>query len=315
MRTFIYRFLFICFVAFVFSSCERPHPALRIATNIWPGYEMLYLARNLGYYNDVPIRLLEVSSTSTVTRGIRNGTIEAGCMTLDEALTLLQDSIDIRIILVMDESRGADVLMVKPEIKSLKDLKGKRIGLENSTMSAILLDAAMRKAGLKIGDVELVPSPVDHHYDGFVEDKYDAIATFEPVRSLLLEKGAKILYSSADMPGKILDVFVVRADAIETHSMELEKVLVGYFEALSFYRHFPEKASKYMERRLGKDPLSQFKGIHMPSVTENKIFLNGDSARIYKISNEIASVMIDRKLLRRSAILKNFVESKFLPVK
>ena len=38
-----------------------PEPILRVGTNVWPGYEPLYLARDLGYL-DESIRLVEYSS-------------------------------------------------------------------------------------------------------------------------------------------------------------------------------------------------------------------------------------------------------------
>ncbi len=33
------------------AGCERRHP-LRMGLNVWPGYEFLYLAQELGYYKE-----------------------------------------------------------------------------------------------------------------------------------------------------------------------------------------------------------------------------------------------------------------------
>ena len=44
----------------VLCSCNLdPAPLLRVATHVWPGYELLYLAREQGYYDDRQIRLVE----------------------------------------------------------------------------------------------------------------------------------------------------------------------------------------------------------------------------------------------------------------
>lgn len=299
--------------AFTLPGCHRQPPVLRVATNLWPGYEMLYLARNLGYYNELPVRLVEVPSTSQVTRNLRNGTLEVGCLTLDEALTLLQDKIDLRVILVMDESCGGDVLMAKPDIDGLKGLRGKRIGFENSTVSAVLLDAALVEAGLQINEIKQVPMSVDEQFQGYMTDKADAVATYEPVRSQLLRKGAKILFSSAQIPGRIIDILVVRAEVIDKYSEELTALLDGYFRALEYFEKHPLDAAKQMEKRLGRDPLTQFKGLHIPSLNENYHYLRGDSARLLKSSQNLLEVMLKRKLLRHSFSFGNLAEPKFLP--
>ena len=307
-------FLSIIFCLGLFTQCQQRPPVFRIATNQWPGYEMLYLARDLGYFTDLPIRLVEVSSNSIVTRGLRNGTLEAGCLTLDEAITLLQDSVDIRVILVMDESCGGDVLMAKPEIKSLMDLRGKRIGFENSTVSAILLDAALDEAGIKTDEITQIPMSIDEHLNGYLENKFDAVATFEPVRSQLLSQGANILYSSAKIPGRIVDVLVVRGDVMDAYSDEITAILNGYFRALNYFEKKPLDAAKEMAKRLGPNPLTQFNGLHILNTKENKSYLIGDSARLYNSTRTLMNLMIKHKLLRNSFSHKTFAEPKFLPI-
>jgi NitT/TauT family transport system substrate-binding protein len=307
----------LCFIlgfgAIFMPKCKTDHNPLRVATSLWPGYELLYLARTLGYYDNLPIRLVEVPSTSVISRNLRNGTLEAGCITLDEALMLIQDEVDIRIILVIDESRGGDMLLGKPSVKSLQDLRGKRIGFENSTVTAILLDAALTEAKIPISEIKQVELTIDQHYNGYMDDKVDAIATFEPVASKLLKQNANLLFSSAQIPERIIDVLVVRADIMDTYSDELTALLNGYFRALEYFNHHPSDASKYMERRLGTNPLNQFKGLHFPAVNENYRYLKGDSAQIIESSEILMKLMLKQKLLRHQLSYKNLADPRFLP--
>ena len=307
-------FLTLVIVATILPACQHQKPILRVATNLWPGYEMFYLARNLGYYNELPVRLVEVPSTSQVTRNLRNGTLEAGCLTLDEALTLLQDNIDLRVILVMDESCGGDVLMVKPGIDSLQGLRGKRIGFENSTVSAVLLDAALVKGGLQINEIKQIPMSIDEQFQGYMAGKVDAVATYEPVRSQLLKQGAKILFSSAQIPGRIIDVLLIRADIIDTYSEELSALLSGYFRALDYFGQHPLEASRLMEKRLGSDPLTQFKGLHILNLHDNYLYLKGDSAHLYQSAKNLMELMVKRKLLRHPFSFGLLAVPKFLPI-
>jgi ABC-type nitrate/sulfonate/bicarbonate transport system substrate-binding protein len=94
----------------VFLGCDIPSARVfHVCTNQWPGYEPLYLARSLGYFNDKEVRLVEYSSASDCMRAFGNGTVEAAGLTLDEALQLAEDGIAAKIILVMDFSSSREI--------------------------------------------------------------------------------------------------------------------------------------------------------------------------------------------------------------
>lgn len=310
------RLLFTISLIIIYSihcGCSPKRPPLRVATNLWPGYEMIYLANNLGYYKDCNIRLIEVPTTSQVTRNLRSGNLEAGCLTLDESLTLLQDKIKIRVIVVLDESCGGDVIMAKPGIENLQALKGKRVGVENSTVSAVLLDAALRKVGMSAVDIIQVPMSVDQHFKEYQSGSVDVLATYEPVRSQVLKVGGKILFSSAQIPGRILDVLVVRTEIMDRYEEELRSLVRGIFLAQQYLHDHPQESAKLMSKRLGEDPLSQFLGIHVPDLVENHQYLAGDSARLYKTAGSLMQLMLDHNLLRKTCSFSRFAEPKYLP--
>ena len=96
----------------VVSGCARePEPALRIGTNVWIGSEPLYLARDLGHLHPDVAQLVEYPSASEVLRAYRNGAIDGMVISLDELFTLASEGYQPRVILVVDVSRGADVVV------------------------------------------------------------------------------------------------------------------------------------------------------------------------------------------------------------
>ncbi|HEY9807297.1 MAG TPA: hypothetical protein V6D04_12060, partial [Candidatus Obscuribacterales bacterium] len=72
----------------VLASCSQNSPPLRVAVNLWPGYETLYLARSLGYYDNTPIQLVDLPSGAEEVRAFRNHNVEAAAVSLDQALVL-----------------------------------------------------------------------------------------------------------------------------------------------------------------------------------------------------------------------------------
>ncbi len=156
--------LAILFTLTGLSACQPVEEApLRIASNTWPGYEPLYLARSLGYYDDTQVNLVEMTSASEVIHALRNHTIEGAALTLDEVLTVMEDDYKLSVILIMDFSNGGDVLLSKPEITSLAQLKGKNIAVEYTAVGAILLNGALSSAQLTAKDVTITACSFDEH--------------------------------------------------------------------------------------------------------------------------------------------------------
>jgi len=311
------RFGFIVIILFMlaFAGCSKPkEPLLRVATNVWPGYETLYLARSLGYYDDRQIRLVEMPSSSLVSKSLRNGAVEAGCLTLDETLSLMQDGVDLRVVLIMDISRGADVVMARSGIADLKALRGKRVGVENAAVGAIMLDAVLEAAGLLAKDITIVPLTVDEHYAAYSAKKIDAIVTFDPVRTQLLKAGAHVLFDSSRVPGRIIDVLVVRGDAAAARGQALRQLLRGHFRAVQYMNDQPRDAEKRMEPRLGGGALEQFSGIFLPGVQENRAFLAGTSPGLIRTAQDLADLMLRRSLLQRSVAADHIADPDNLPV-
>jgi NitT/TauT family transport system substrate-binding protein len=274
--------------------------SLRLGTNVWTGYEPLYLARSLGHYDERSVRLVEYSSASQVIRAFRNNTVEVAALTLDEVLLLKESGYDVRVILVVDFSHGGDVLLGNPEITQLADLRGRSIGVEHTALGAYVLTRALQSMDMSVADVNVVPLEVDEHERAFAEGKVDAVVTFEPIRSRLMAKGAVRLFDSTQIPGEIVDVLAVRGDIVDSQSESLNILLRGWFLALQHLQEHPEDASRHMGDRLKLEPpdvLASFAGLQFPDVDENIALLAGDQPTLAATAGRLADLMLAQKLL------------------
>ena len=151
--------IYICFVSVltaVLSGCSNETvPTIRVGTNVWPGYEPLYLARNLEKWPEKQIKLVEYPSASEVIRAFRNRSIEAASLTLDEVLLLRQDNIPVTVVLVHDISAGGDVIMATPEIKKVTQLRGKKVAVESNALGAFVITRALQINGLNSSDISI----------------------------------------------------------------------------------------------------------------------------------------------------------------
>jgi NitT/TauT family transport system substrate-binding protein len=299
------------------TGCANPpDQALRVATSPWPGYQTLHLAQSLSYVTRETVQLVELRNNSQSMDAMRAGTVDAATTTLDEALVLRQDGVDVRIVLVFDRSRGADVVMAGPAIRAPADLRGRRIGVETAAVGAVMLDALLSAAKLTLRDVTLVPLPVNAHEDAFAAGKVDAVVTYEPVRTRLLAAGAKVIFDSRQIPDRILDVLVVRADAVPRHAAALRALVAAHFNALDYLTREPRDAAARIAPHLGVAPVDvrpQFTGIEIPGVADNYEFLAGAEPRLEAIARDLGELMLQRSLLRQRVAIAPLVDATFLP--
>lgn len=312
------RYILLAALALTLLSGCNPdrQKVLRVATIPWPGYESIHLAQSLGYINPESIRLVEMANNTQASMAFRNGTVDAGMLTLDETLNLLQDGVDLRVILVMDISNGADVVMARPEITSLQDLRGKRVAVENGAMGAIMLDAMLEAAGLKIRDIVLISKTGNEHMNAYLEGVTDAIVTFEPTRSELLKHGAHILFDSSQIPGRIVDVLAVRASVMAEHKLALQTLVAAHFKALDYLSSHPQDAAKRIAPYLGvkeSEIPAQFDGLKLPLLIDNRALLATTPPELKTTATSLAKLMLEHNLLQRQVDVSQLVEPMFLP--
>ncbi|MCW9055760.1 MAG: ABC transporter substrate-binding protein [Gammaproteobacteria bacterium] len=297
-------------------GCSHKEPLLRIASNVWPGYELIYLARKLEYFGDDAVRLVELPSATVCIQSLAAGTIEGAMLTLDEVISARSGGIDLRVVAILDISMGADVLMAGPEIKSISDLVGKRIGVEQSAVGAVMLDAILDEGGLKPEDIETKYMTVNRHREAYNAKQVDALITFEPVKTQLIADGAHQLFDSSQIPGRIIDVLAVLPSVIENSPDNLRKLVAAHFQARDYFRNNQIQASEIMSKRLQLDPADvpgSYDGIELPDININYQWMGGANSKLTQSAIVLEEIMKKAKLLSGSTDLVNLIDNRFLP--
>lgn len=300
---------------FLAGCTQPPENPLRVASLPWPGYTTLHLAQSLGYFDPSRIRILNLTNASQGSNALRNGTVDAALLTIDEVLLLLQDNVDLRVVLVLDVSNGADVVMARPNITTLSNLRGKRIGVETSAIGATMFDAMLSAANMAPADVKLVSMPVNEHAAAYISNKVDAVVTFEPVRSLLINQGAHILFDSSKIPDRIFDVLAVRTEALANYRLEISSLVAAQFKALDYLARQPQDSAVRIAPYLGvraDQVLSQFAGIKLPGLGENRALLSGQKPQLATLTGEMNAKLLQHHLIKKMVNTDTLFTPEFL---
>lgn len=294
------------------SQSDAP---LRIGSNNWPGYQSLYLAYDINAYSRTQVSMVQLGSATQVLGALRNGNLDGAALTLDETLLALADGVELQVVAVLDYSNGADVVLVKPEIKTLLDLKGRKVVVEHSAVGAIMLDSMLHEVGFSASDIEVVARPFDLHESTFQQEDIAAVVTFEPIRSRLLAAGAHEIFSSASIPGRIIDVLVVRTEIIDSKKTLVQQLVNGHFMALDFMKTKHDKSYEKIATRMNLSKVEtqkSFEGLELPTLAENKALLVNCERNLQKTADYLTQIMLERKLLAKPVNTKDLCRSEWV---
>lgn len=295
----------VLFITILLTACsEAVQPPLRIGTNVWAGYEPLYLAREKNYFGNNNIKLVEFSSASQVIQAFRNNLIDAATLTLDEVLLLVETGEKLKIVLVMDTSNGGDAILAQSNIKSFADLSGKRVGVESNALGAYVITRALEINKLDKQSIKIIPMDIQDHEQAFMNKDVDAVVTFDPVRSVLLAEGAQSLFDSREIPGEIVDVLIVRDSYLANHADVIHGLLGGWYKALDFFENSPREAAKILGLRMKlnvDETLAAFEGFKLPNKAQNHQLIQQANPMLLTTVNKLGHLMVRQDLLKKES--------------
>lgn len=300
------------------SSCLRaPQEALRVGLLVWPPYELAYVARETGALDGVPVRLVDYGTPAIVRRDFAAGHLDAIAVTLEYVLQMEAGKPGQHlIVLAIDVSDGGDALLARPGIETVADLRGRRVGIEDSALGRYVLHRALQSAEMSPEEVDLVYLDVPDHVRAYREGSVDAVVTYEPSRTEILSSGAALVFDSSEIPGEIVDVLVTRRDVAERRREALEALIAGWLRAGEALRREPQSVVSLMTRRSALSPqemLRTLNGIRILDGAANRRLLGGPDPEIAATLARHAETMRVAGLLVRDIETARLIDASFLP--
>jgi NitT/TauT family transport system substrate-binding protein len=317
-------FLLAAFVAVLLApvpGClSRPREPLRIGVNDWPPFELMYLAQARGFFEteNVDVDLVDFSSYTGILRAYHQGNIDGFLATLNE-VQIADNFQDLpAVILVVDYSFGGDGLVVRDGVADLKGLRGRRIAFEESALGSYELERILELGGLKAEDILAVSRLPEESEQEFHKGTVDGVITYEPgLGRLLRVKGARVLLSSRDMPGEIVDVMAMRRVILDRRPEDVRRAVRAWFRAVASMHEQPEEAAAEMARRQHltvEEFLRGLQGARIPDLAENRDLLgrSGSGGRLHQTAARLAEFLVRRGLTRKAATGEDLIRADFL---
>ncbi len=232
------------------SLLQFAHAApLKIAYSDWPGWIAWEIGVQKGWFKEagVDVEFLWFDYVPSMDAYVA-GKVDGVCMTNGDALVTGATGKPSVGIVLNDFSNGNDMIVGAPGIESIKDLKGKKVGLEEGFVEHLLLLTGLEKNGMKAEDVTIVNTPTNETPQVFASKAVDAIGAWQPNSGQALKSlpGSKPIFTSADAPGIIYDLLYVSPESLEKNKDEWAKV-VGVWYQIADYIHDEENLDEVLK--------------------------------------------------------------------
>jgi NitT/TauT family transport system substrate-binding protein len=193
---------------------------------------------------------------------ILSGSIDAGYIGPNPTVTaFVQSKGEVQVI--SGAASGGAFLVVKPDIKSVKQLKGKTLATPQlGNTQDVALRSYLKKHGLKTdtaggGDVEIRPEDNAVTLTAFTAADIDGAWVPEPYATRLVkEGGGKILVDERDLwPGGryVTTDLIVRKDFLKDHPDVVQDLLEANVAAIDLINKKPADAEKLVGDRISSD--------------------------------------------------------------
>lgn len=302
------------------ASEKTDEKTIKIGFSALPSWYLWHLVEKKGFFkkHGVNVELVWFPVYADSLSAINTGKIDGNTQALLDAISPLDKGIDLKTIFITDNSEGGDGIVAQNNIKSVKDLKGKTIATELGTIEHFFLLTALEDAGLKESDVQLTNMAVPDAGNAFLAGKLDAAGLWEPFLSkAVAKKNTHKLVTSADYPGLVSDVFVVRDEVTKEKSVELQKVVDAWFEAVDYLAKNPDESIDLIAKEAGittEELKVGFEGFKMFTPKDNiAAFKEGNSYdSFYYTAEKNAEFLKKLDYIKEVPDFKDFVDPSYV---
>jgi len=281
----------------------------------WTGFAPLTLAKETGIFkkNGLDVTITKIPQASRHL-AIQSGDIQCAATTVETWVVWNASGVATKQIFQLDKSYGADGMVVRNDIASIKDLKGKTVAASApGTAPYFTLAWFLRKNGLSVKDVTVVNLEPGPAAQAFIAGQNAAAMTYEPYLSSVraAPQAGKIIATTLDYP-MIMDTFGCTPGFLDRNPKAAKALADSYFEAVELINKDPAKSYEIMGadvKQTGEQFGNSAKFLRWQDREANKTFFTSEFERF---SNEAADLLLEIGIIKQKPDIKTIVDTQFI---
>ncbi len=222
---------------------------LRLGVTSTPGTALLRFGVREGLFaaEGLSVRLVGARDEAAIATALADGELDGAAVATEAAVAMRARGLDVRVILLLDQSTTADVILARSDIDQPARLVGQRVAYVPGSRGELLLRAALHEVGVGMDAIEGVAVVGEEPAALLERGVVDAAALSGPDVTRLLEsptEGAPevgIAFASGDAPGVLAEVLVVREEVIADGPGQLLALVRGWSAGVELERDIDDE--------------------------------------------------------------------------
>lgn len=204
-------------------------------------------------------------------------------------IAVAANGVKVKVVAPLANAAGTQSVVARKglDIKSAKDLEGKKIGMTNGAGVLIAIRNMAKDTGVDINKIQFVNLQASDQLAALEKGDIDAMAAWEPWIGKAVDQGGTLLFSGtqSELPDKKgpvhwIDFYmtVQVSDAFyKEHPEDVEKLLKALQKATAFINEHPKEAAQIIAKRIniGKEQCYRIMQENKYSMKYDKQFIDG----------------------------------------
>lgn len=292
--------------------------SLKVGLNPWIGNGLFYIAKEKGFFDreKLEVELIKYNDGAIAKQLLSAAKIDMIPTTPETVLVLEDAGVKVKVVGILNTSKGADGIVAIEEIKNISDLKDKTVAFEVGSSSHLLLSHFLEQKGLTLKDIKPHNLSASDSGAAFVAGKVDAAVTWEPWLSKGTErKGGHILVDSKSMEF-FPDFYIFRANVVKENPEAVQAMLRALFAATKFINEHPEEGASIIAKNFNLTSdiaKAQLKTLKWLDYKENLYYLaSSQKPNAEEVLQEASNLWFKLGIIRHKIQAKELIDASLL---
>jgi NitT/TauT family transport system substrate-binding protein len=219
---------------------------MKVARYNWPGMYWVEIAHKKGWFKETGLNVQLIDTNPDYYGSLDSmvdGKMDVNGYYFFDLINYRLKGADLIAVINQDNSFGVDAIVAKKGIETIRDLKGKTIGLTKETYLEYLLSISLARTALTLHDVTIVDMPGEKTVEEFIKGNVDAIVTWEPFVTEAINKGSgRRLFDTSEIPGIMPGVCAFHKSFIEKRPEDIQAYVNVWHKTTRFIKENPKEA-------------------------------------------------------------------------
>ena len=269
---------------------------LRVGITSWVGFDIALYAEPSGILKQrgLEIELIRFENQQDSSRAVMRGALDVAFVSLWDVMQVDPGNGSPVVLMTTNISAGADGIVAKPQIKSVANLRSKKVGAKLGTVNHLILLEALRVHKIKPLEVQILDDSNDVAAQKIATGGIDAAVLWEPLLGEIAKniKG-NIIYTTKQVDSLVIDILMSSDSIVKAKKSQIKQFMLAWFDCMHAVETQPKKVFETVGEKLGQSGESvarDYAGLKKGDITLNRRMFAADG-RLNSAKTEIVQLL------------------------